>query len=196
MANGHPARHGNHRERLGVHRHGVQPMSALDGRMAVRNGRSCSTRIGPKAGFTLLEVAIAGAILMGGLGILAQLVRTTLSSTTPGFTEGAQVGPVVEQQIRLLAAYSKAYYESRPTPSNRQAFGAVKIYTESSTRSFIHEPMLGYAGQTYAVTEQEITCKLTNTSSIATSSSDPTVGFTRFWKLEVYHPTSHIRTGL
>lgn len=147
-----------------------------------------------KVGFTLLEVAIAGAILMGGLAILAQLVRTTLSSSTPGFTEGAQAGPVVEQQMRLLGAYAKSYFRARADDSALQKFGAVYINTRGATRSFILPVTAGYAGQSYALTEQEITAKLTLTSDATTSANDPVVGFTRFWKLEVSNGT--VRTGL
>lgn len=151
-----------------------------------------------KAGFTLLEVAIAGAILMGGLAILAQLVRTTLSSSTPGFTEGVQVGPLVEQQMRLLAAYNKAYYKGRLSDSSMQSFGAVNINARGATRSYILPPLAGYAGQTYALTEQEITAKLTLTSTTSPNVNDPLVGYTCFWKLEVHHPStpSIVRTGL
>lgn len=145
-----------------------------------------------KAGFTLLEVAIAGAILMGGLGILAQLVRTTLSSSTPGFTEGVQVGPVVEQQLRLYGAYVKGYHRCRSTSSKVTTLGALNIYTQASIGSYILPPAAGYAGQTYALTEQDITARLTPTTSINTS--DPLVGYTRFWKLEVLVGT--VRTGL
>lgn len=172
-------------------------MSAIEGRKAHPN-RSLGderVRIKRSAGFTLLEVAIAGAILMGGLAILAQLVRTTLSTSTPGFTEGAQVGPVVEQQMKLLGAYIKGYIKGRDTDINRVQLGAVHIYSSGKTRDYILPMTPGYGGRSYGLIDQEITAKVTLTSDPTPSMSDPLVGYTRFWKLEV-SPIGTERAGL
>lgn len=163
-------------------------MSAFDGLTAARISRN--------EGFSLLEVAIAGAILMGGLVIIAQLVRTTLSSSTPGFTEGVQVGPVVEQQLKLLGAYTKGYSTVRVTTVNRVRLGAVNIYANGTTGGYILPLTPGYGGSSYGLRVQDVTVRLTRTSDPTPDLAlDPTVGFTRFWKLEV-SPSANARTGL
>ncbi len=163
-------------------------MNARDGHVTVR--------IGGKAGFTLLEVAIAGAIMMGGLAVIAQLVQTTLQSSTPGSTDGVQVGPVVEQQMRLLGAYTKGYITGRTTSVNRVRVGPVNIYSNGTTQGYILPVTPGYGGRSYGLLVQDVTARMTQTSDPAVDLVlDPTVGFTRFWKLEV-RPFGDARTGL
>lgn len=137
-------------------------------------------------GLTLLEVAIAGAILLGGLAFLAQLVRTTLSSTTHGYGQGAQVGPVVEQQLRLHAAHFKGLRRGGTNESQRVTIGTESIYTTAATRNYILPLAGGFGNQAIGLTEQEISARLT-VNAQATASTDPVVGFTRFWKLDIYN---------
>lgn len=163
--------------------------------MSACNGRA-TVRVGGKAGFTLLEVAIAGAILMGGLAVIAQLVQNTLNTSTPGFTEGVQVGPVVEQQMRLLGAYTKGYNVGRITAVNRVRLGPVNIYANGTTQGYILPLTPGYGGRSYGLIVQDVMARMTQTSDPATDLNlDPTVGFTRFWKLEVRFG-DNARTGL
>lgn len=136
-----------------------------------------------ETGFTLLEVAIAGAVLLGGMVLLAQMTNSTLKNTTPGFY-GSTVGLVVDQQMRLHGSHFKSRRLSGINTSIVTRVGSESIYTVAGTRSYILPPAAGYLG-TYAVTEQEITAKMTVKSNVV-DSSDPLVGFTRLWKLDVY----------
>jgi len=145
-----------------------------------------------ESGITLLEVALAGAVLLGGLAIISQLVRSSLTSTTPGSSDGLVVGPIVDQQLKLHAAYFKGIMKSGINSSQWVRVGSESIYTVAATRSYILPPAAGFGGRTYALTEEEITAKMTVNST--DSVGGPMVGFTRFWKLDVTGGTE--RAGL
>lgn len=171
-------------------------MSHLEGHRAASNTLTQSACRMRHAGLTLLEVAIAGAILMGGLAFLAQLVRTTLSSSAPSLSEGVPLGPVVEQQLRLNGAFIKGNRVGNYNQTGiLTTFDTVNIYNYSNVRNTILPGKLGFGGRTYTLKEQEITAKLTKTSATNTTPTDPVVGFTRFWKLEV-SPGGQGRAGL
>ncbi|MNX66278.1 hypothetical protein D3C86_973670 [compost metagenome] len=144
-------------------------------------------------GLTLLEVAISGAVLLAGLAVLAQLVRATLDSSAQSYTQGSPIGPVVEHQLRLHATHFKGLMRGGPNTSNLVPAGTESIYTTAGTRSYVLPPRAGMGGRTYALTEQEITARVTVSSNVA-SPSDPTVGYTMFWKLDVLNGSQ--RAGL
>lgn len=146
----------------------------------------------PEVGLTLLEVTLAGGVLLVGLVALSQLVNNTLQAASPGLG-GMTMGPVVDQQLRLHGAHWKANQIGGVNTSNRVAVGTESIYTQAATRSYVLPPMAGYVG-TYALTEQELTAHLTVNSHVAVEATDPIVGFSRFWKLEVISGTA--RSGL
>lgn len=138
-----------------------------------------------QAGLTLLEVAMAGGILLVGLVAMSQLVNNALGTSSPGFG-GMTIGPVVDQQLKLHAAHFKALMRGGANVSNRVTVGTESIYTVASTRSYVLPPMVGYGGTTYALSEQEISARITVNSHTVNAATDPQVGFTRFWKLDTY----------
>lgn len=65
-----------------------------------------------QAGFTLLEVAMASAILLVGILMISQLTRTVLESTAPDSPQATQNGFVIDQYLRSEVALLKSYRDT------------------------------------------------------------------------------------
>lgn len=138
------------------------------------------------SGFTLIEVTIAGLILVSGLVVLAQSVRSTLESTSPANASAGQIGPLVDHQLRLHASQLKGERNAVGTgTSGLTAVGTESIYTVYNMRSTIRPSTSGFGGKNYSLVEFEILAKMTVSNRVVNSATDPVVGYTRFWKLNV-----------
>lgn len=145
-----------------------------------------------ESGISLLEVAIAGAILLAGLATISQLVRNTLDTTSQD-PSSAQFGPIVEHSLRLQASNLKGSRNlNAPAYSNRTSVSTESIYTYFATRSVVQPLAVGMGAGSFELVEYEVWAKMT-VSNRATMSTDPVVGYTRFWKLR---NTANDRTGL
>lgn len=59
-------------------------------------------------GFTLIEATISGVILLVGMILMAQIVRSSLDTTAPGAAQSVISSAVVEQYMRSQIALIKA----------------------------------------------------------------------------------------
>lgn len=134
-------------------------------------------------GFTLVEAAISGVILLVGMTMTAQLIRTTFDSAAASTAASAASPRIVEQYMLAQVASLKALRDNPAVPAALAPlpYGTESIYAEVAM-STIEGPMAGLAGGgTYDLAEYAVTVRPT----INGATSDATMSFTRFWKLGV-----------
>ncbi|MBO9540389.1 prepilin-type N-terminal cleavage/methylation domain-containing protein [bacterium] len=130
-----------------------------------------------QSGFTLIEAAIAGVVLLVGTIMTAQLVRITLDTTTPvanGPIAPQDVG-IVDQYLRAQVAALKATPNAVITPLATMSLGSDVASITIATSPF---PSMN---DTRGVAHQLISYDVT----VYRLPANKVVGFTRFWKLNV-----------
>lgn len=124
-------------------------------------------------GFTLLEVAIAGAILLMGMLLVANVTRTVLDSTAPDSSRAAQNGPVIDQYLRAEVALIKGARDgSAPTLSD-MPYGNGTLHVPAPTVTPI-APLVA----TYTLTQYQVKVEFLHPPQPAVL-----VAQTTFWKL-------------
>lgn len=128
-------------------------------------------------GFTLIEVAIAGAILMMGMILVAQVTRTVLDSTAPDSPQAAQNAAVIEQFMRSELALLKSCRDSaNPTvPTVAYGNGHLQVVVPAPTDvgTTPASPNNGFN-----LVEYDVTVQLVQPGQLPVA-----VAHTKFWKL-------------
>ncbi|HEY9898342.1 MAG TPA: hypothetical protein V6D00_04100 [Pantanalinema sp.] len=134
-------------------------------------------------GFTIVEAAISGVILLIGMMMTAQLLRTTFDSAAASSTASVASPRIVEQYMNAQVASLKALRTNPalPTVLAPLPLGTESIYADVSVRQ-VEAPTAGHAGGgTYDLAEYAVTVRPTVNGAPSTA----TMSFTRFWKLGV-----------
>lgn len=141
-------------------------------------------------GFTLLEVMIAGALLLVGVATAFSLTASVLDLSRPGEAQSVQDGRVVDEYLHAVVARIKAV---RANP----AAGALTLPTMPLGRATLYvEPMV-YAGAgtrgvrlttltnngTYFLDQYDVYVQMTLPGAGQAPASDPIVAHTSFVKL-------------
>lgn len=136
-------------------------------------------------GFTLLEVVMAGAILLMGMALMAQLTRSVLDSTVQGAATAVQDSTAIDRFMQSQVALVKSY--------RNNALGYVDNVPYGKGFLQIRQPMLqslvvpGASG--FSLTRYEIFVEL-----VVPGQANEVVGHTWFWKLGSDDGT--IKTGI
>lgn len=128
-------------------------------------------------GFTLLEVAIGGAILLMGMMMVAQITRAVLDATAPDSPMAAQNSAVIEQYLRSEIAMLKSCRDATVplVPTVPYGNGILQVVVLPPT----HVPTTPASPSgIYRLMEYDVTVQLVQPGRPAV-----VVAHTRFWKL-------------
>lgn len=124
-------------------------------------------------GFTLLEVTIAGAILLMGMLLIANVTRTVMDTTAPDSPQAVQNGPVIEQYLRSEIALLKACRDGSSPTVGALPYGNGTLVVEVGVPTDVVGPVPGNH-----LVEYDVQVKLVQPGPTTTL-----VAHTRFWKL-------------
>lgn len=142
-------------------------------------------------GFTLLEVALAGAVLMIGIVTAFNLTTTVLDATRPGEVQSVQDGRVVDQYLHAVVARIKA------SPSN-PGIGAITLPTMRLGNATLYVEATVYAGAgtrgvrllpggvnngTFFLDQYDVYVQMALPSAGQAPATDPILAHTSFVKL-------------
>lgn len=124
-------------------------------------------------GFTLLEVVMAGAILLMGMALMTQLTRSVLDSTVQGAATTVQDSTAIDRFMQSQVALVKSYR------NNAVGYVADVPYGKGFLRiqPMLQTPVMAGAGG-YSLTRYEIVVEL-----VVPGQANEVVGHTWFWKL-------------
>lgn len=122
-------------------------------------------------GFTLLEVVLAGAIFLMGMGLLTQLTRSVLESTAKGTGNGVQDSLVIDRYLQAQVALIKSYRTNAVGYVDDLPYGDAVLHIRQPIAPVAVVP--GAGG--YSLSRFEVFVEL--------NVGGPVVGHTVFWKL-------------
>ena len=156
-----------------------------------------------RPGFTLVEAAIAGGILLIGVISLAMMTRTVLDQTVAGDPNAVQPNAVIEQYLRAQVESVKAnrWNSANPVPLAPMVIGngpsgTASLYAVITQASASNAPgggtNSGNGAIQYYLKEFDVTIYMASVSFVP--ASDPVMAHTRFWTTE--ENTVNVKLGL